>query len=345
MRELYDWVPWFTELAKSIADCEPSDLAARAHRIPWKTDGSIVQLLNYGNDNIDPFSFIYTLAANCTKNQRVRLCESVSSEFALSTPPPEDSDDAFIFPQGYALNTLFHSKGDGNPNVLWRLFRSASQGAAFIDAEDFRDALNIKQVALHKLTQTLFLANPCEFLPLDDSTKKLLPNPNTRINSWADYQTALSNIRTLFPGCALYEANLVAYLRHSGTFSTVGLRVFQVSTNVNNDGEDKWNEFEAKNAVWTGGPGGGASWDAFKSGTEPSKRYPLREPEPGDLILVRTARHGRAIGITFRNGYVSEFSSEGRLHVVWINRLSTADLLSSRQSFGLSRAIQIKEKL
>ena len=344
MKELYDWVPWFTELAKCIADCEPSDLAGRARRIPWKTDGSTSPLLNYGDRHIDPFSFLYTLAANCTKKQRMRLCESVQTEFALSAPPPQDSEDAFIFPQGYPGNTLFHSGDDGNPDLLWRLFRSATQDAASVDAEHFRGALSIKQVGLHKLTQTLFLANPSEFLPLDDSTKKLLPDPNTRINSWADYQTALSEIRTLFPGCALYEANLVAYLRQSGAFSTNRQSIFQVSTNVYNDGEDKWNEFDAENAVWTGGPGGGASWTEFESEIEPKIPYPLRDPEPGDLILVRTARQGRAIGITFRNDYPNEFSSEGRLHVVWLNRTSVAGLLGNPRSLGLSRAYEIADK-
>ena len=346
MKELYDWVPWFTELAKNIADGEPSDLAGRAHRIRWKIDGGTSPLLKYGDRNIDPFSFLYTLAANCTRKQRMRLCESVQTEFALSTAPPKDSEDAFIFPQGYPGNTLFHAGDDGNPDLLWRLFRSATQDAASIEAEDFQGALGIKKVGLHKLTQTLFLANPCEFLPLDTSTRKLLPDPKARIDSWADYRAAVSEVRGSFPGCSLYEANLIAYLLHStsGAFSTIGQNVFQVSTNVYNDGEDKWSEFEAENAVWTGGPGGGASWDAFKSGTEPNKSYPLLDPEPGDLILVRSARQGRAIGIALRNDYVNEFSSEGRLHVVWLNRLSVANLLSNPRSFGLSRAYEIADQ-
>ena len=344
MRELYDWVPWFTELAKSIADGEPSDLAGRARQLPWKADGATSPLLNYGDSNIDPFSFLYTLATSCTKNHRKLLCESVQNEFALSTPPPKDSDDAFIFPQGILLKTLFHHDGDGNPELLWRLFRTACQGGASADGDDFRDALAIKGVGLAMLTQALFLVNPNEYMPLDDRTKVLLANPATKVDDWTNYQSAIDEVRSSFPGCTLYEANLVAWLLFSGRISTIGQNVYQVSTNVLNDGEDKWNEFETENAVWTGGPGGGANWDEFKSGTEPNKWYPLQEPEPGDLILVRTARQGRAIGITFRNDYVNEFSSAGRLHVVWLNRLTVADLLSNPRSLGLSRAYEIADK-
>ena len=273
MKELYTWVPWFTELAKSIADGTESDLAQRARRIPWRTDGNTAKLLDFGDGNIDPFSFLYTLAANCTKKQRMRLCESVHREFALSTPHPEDSEDAFIFPQGFLANTLFHSGGHGNPGLLWRLFRSASQGIASIDPDDFQGALDIGQVGLKKLTQALFLANPNELLPLDDSTTRLLPDPNTKVGNWSDYLAALNEIRGSFPGCTLYEANLVAYLLYSGTFSTIGQNVFQISTNVYDDYVDKWPEFEDESAVWTGGPG-------------EKRPYPLKEPVPGDLILV-----------------------------------------------------------
>ena len=148
MKELYDWVPWFTELAKSIADGKESDLARRARQIPWKTDDSTSPLLNFGDHNIDPFSFLYTLAANCRTNQKMRLCESVHSEFAISTPPPRDPDNAFFFPQGMLMNTLFHYGGDGNPELLWRLFRAACEGTSSINADDFRGALNIRNVPL-----------------------------------------------------------------------------------------------------------------------------------------------------------------------------------------------------
>jgi len=266
------------------------------------------------------------------------MCESVQSVFALSTSPP-DSDDAFIFPQGTLVNTLFHSGSDGNPDLLWRLFRAACQGAASIDAADFRGALEIRNVALPKLTQTLFLVNPSEFLPLDDATRRLLPNPSTKVDNWDSYQAALTEVRDSFPGCTLYEANLVAWLCHSGTFSTLGKNAFQVSTNVYGDGADKWDEFNSESAVWTGGPRSGIGWDDSSPATE--LKYPLKEPDPGDLILVRNAAHGRAIGLVYRNDYADKVSSKARLHVVWINRRTVSDLLTFSLGWGFRKAPNI----
>ncbi len=61
MKEIYAWVPWFTELAKKIADESQQDLADAAREVPWKKDGTNPALLNYGDNFIDPFSFFYTL--------------------------------------------------------------------------------------------------------------------------------------------------------------------------------------------------------------------------------------------------------------------------------------------
>ncbi len=339
MKELYSWIPWFAELAKSIADGTESDLVQRAHKVRWKADESESRLLSYGDHYVDPFSFLYTLAATFATKHRVGLCESVQSVFALSTPPPH-SDDACIFPKGALVNALFHSGNDGNPDLLWRLFRAACDGAASINAADFRGALEIRNVGLPKLTQTLFLMNPSEFMPLDDRTRMLLPNSSIKVDNWESYQATLDEIRNSFPGCKFYEANLVAWLIASGEFSTVGQNIYQVSTNVDNDASDKWPEFETENAVWTGGPGQ-VSWEEFVSGTKVDSQYPLEEPKPGDLILIRYAGQGHAIGLVYRNDYTKELSSKARLHVVWINRRSVSKLLDNPRNLGFSHARKI----
>ena len=62
MKEIYNWAPWFRELAKKISDGGPTFLADRAKRVEWRNDEKIQPLLTYGEENIDPFSFLYTLA-------------------------------------------------------------------------------------------------------------------------------------------------------------------------------------------------------------------------------------------------------------------------------------------
>ena len=60
MKEIYDWVPWFRELAEKIADGGERDLIDKAKRVAWSDNDKAPPLLRYGDDNIDPLSFFYT---------------------------------------------------------------------------------------------------------------------------------------------------------------------------------------------------------------------------------------------------------------------------------------------
>ena len=172
MKEIYDWVPWFKELSQKIANNSESFLIEKAKKVKWKPDGSNPSLINYGNENIDPFSFIYTLAGhNGSSKQRSRVYESVIREFEIQTKLPEfDNEDAFIFPKPPLVNTLFHRDGVGNPKLLWRLFRDATKGTSAVEPDDFNGALKIGRVEIAKLSQALFLINAHEFLPYDQAT-------------------------------------------------------------------------------------------------------------------------------------------------------------------------------
>ena len=35
MKEIYDWVPWFTELSRKIAAGDPRELVDRARQVTW----------------------------------------------------------------------------------------------------------------------------------------------------------------------------------------------------------------------------------------------------------------------------------------------------------------------
>ena len=303
MKDVYAWIPWFDELCGKIAEGGESELARRAHEIEWKKEGNVSPLLNYGDHNIDPFSFLYTLAAGCRYTEgRKRLCASVGEVFGLAAEVPVEVEDSFIFPMGVPQNSLFHYGGQGNPSLLWRLFSSARQGADAVSAEDFDAALAIGGVGFPKLTQTLFLINPSEFMPYDGGTRKLLVDADPGARDWEGYNSAVGRFREAFPGCGLYEVNLFAFLFGAGGLS-LGSAAYQVSTNVYADKKDRWDEFVEANAVWTGGPGGGIGWDDYAEDSTPSWVYPLKSPESGDLVLVRYGGQGRGIGVVYRNGY------------------------------------------
>ena len=63
MKEIYDWVPWFRELGERIASGGEGSLVDKAKALAWKPDGSESALLKYGDHNVDPLSFFYTLAS------------------------------------------------------------------------------------------------------------------------------------------------------------------------------------------------------------------------------------------------------------------------------------------
>ena len=324
MSETDDWAPWFRELARKIAEGGEQYLIDKAKQVAWRVNDKESSpepygLLRYGDENIDPLSFFYTLASRSKPGEnREPLYASVAEAFNMTRRP--SLDDRFILPTPTPQNTLFHERGKGDPHLVWKLFREAVEGIGSVTPDDFERVLKIGRVGTRKLTQSLFLVNPEDFLPFDDQAKPLklfdsvvLPSNWARYQiTWTKYRNWIDEVRTSFPGCWLCEANLIAYLLTLPNFSVQQNNWFQVSTNVFNDGTDRWDEFESNNFVYTGGPGG-------------DKGYHLDEPNPGDVILVRFGRtEGRGIGMVHRNDYQEGFHKDRRLHVVWLNKMPGA---------------------
>ena len=316
--EMYAWVPWFHELAKSIADGTPGQLAERARRVEWRRDGSESPLLKYEPHNVDPFSFIYTISANCgALESRTRVIGSVSTVFELKAKLRIDLDDAFYFPQGLPQNTLFHDGKGGDPELLWELLRDALQGIDSLRAEKFDRALEIKGVGIAKLTQALFLINAHEFAPYDKSTRSRVGSASSASPDWSLYRRAIDEMRAAFPGCELYEINLFAYLTRSKQIR-VGPNTFQVSSNVFGDNVDRWDDFDRQSSVFTGGQAPGTE---FGRDDGPfSNAYPLDAPDRGDVMLARCGGKGRGIGIVWNNDYRTQLAAESRVHVIWLNK-------------------------
>ena len=340
MKEIYGWVRWFRELAQKIESEGRDFLIERAKKVDWNKNSKSPSLLEYGDENIDPFSFFYSIAVRSrTAESRTRIYSSISEVFGICDLGNLERDK-IIIPTPPAIAALFHDDGEGDPDVLWNLFRNAVSGVESTVAGNFEQALAIQEVGITKLTQALFLVNPEEFLPFDErilddrklslgiSTLKSTELKSAEKIGWKQYRKELRQIKGAFPDCLPYEINfLVAnWWKEKKNFG--GERqCFQVSTNVNGKkkGEDFWEDFRQNNCVYTGGRGSGMGWD--ESGRDDNRRrYPLRDPRKGDIVLVRyRRREGRGIGVVYKNDYRRKLAADSRIHVLWLNK-STAEL-------------------
>ncbi|MDE0692461.1 MAG: AAA family ATPase [Gammaproteobacteria bacterium] len=328
MKEIYTWVPWFRELGRVIADGDPDDLVRRAKATQWSEgdDSAPISLFRYGDENVDPFSFVYTLASRCgSLASRTRICTSVEDVFGLDASMPVDDDDAFIFPQGTPQNTLFHMNGAGNPPLLWRLFQDAVRGVSSVSDAHFSEALGIGNVGTAKLSQTLFLVNAADFIPYDKTTALFRADAPSGSPDLATYRESIAQLRGRFPGCETWEINLFAYLVWSGKLK-VGANAFCASTRLNRADTEFDEEFFKNNWIRTDGPGSHDYWvgppkNDTRSGTS---HYQLDDPEPGDLILLGRGSDGRGVGVVTGNDYSASETPDGndRIHVVWINKQS-----------------------
>ncbi|MCY3689492.1 MAG: AAA family ATPase [Gammaproteobacteria bacterium] len=341
MKEIYDWVDWFKELAQVVDEVGENGLIERIKSIDWGSveDGTHFRLLNpeYGDENIDPLSFFYTLAMRNSTNLRSIVYKSVKEEFSLTTPlPPFELSDAWIFPTPQArANTLFHLEGRGDPVLMWKLFRDARKGFAHIRESDFNDALQVNGVKRNKLTQTLFLINPLEFAPYDDTMVPLVREIEPEPFDFRKYQQVLKKLRITFPGCDYCEINLFAYGRKDFLASS-DQQIFQISSRVHgSNGGDFWHkEFSGNNWVRTGGP-------------KSIKRIynDLPKPKPGDVILVRSGMEGRGIGVVHKNDYKEDFlenwDDSAKIHVVWVNKATSNLEASGNTAIAFSYAYAI----
>ena len=322
MKEIYDWVDWFRKLAKKIEAGGEAYLIEKANAVEW---GSNHSLLNYGDENIDPFSFFYFLAQKNTSNQREPVYESVNEVFAIADNPPETGyGSTYIIPTPSPnAAALFHDGQNFNSDLLWKLFRQAVKDKPDVQAEDFHAALNIPYVGVIKLTQCLFLINPRCFISIDNSFPNFtsIKGQVEKQKGWNVCLEAIDGTKPNFPRCHLYEIARVYYLLQR-KYITLRRNFYQISTNCYDDGNDYWNDFKTNNWVYSGGPASGQPWGNAEVGTG----YPLTKPKQGDIILVRTGRtRGRAIGIVDHNDYAEPngLNEKSRIHVLWINKSET----------------------
>ncbi len=319
-------MPWFNELAQKIAEGGPGYLVPRAGKIPWTAGGAIgSSALTRLGEEIDPFSFFYYLGSKgWDAKSLTRVHTAIASQCALKTEITGYPKHGFYYP-GSARNALFHRKGDGNSDLLWRLFRTALLEPKSVEPDDFDKARTIFDVGVAKLTQALFLINPRVFLPCDGESAFAFFGRNATVMDWVTYRRESEVVQRLFPGCMPYEINTASYMLLK-ELRDKEYQVWHSSTLVKGQsGPDYWDDFRSNSWIYHLGPGAKQSRQ-------------LHLPKLGDVVLVHTGmKRGRGVGIVHRNDHVEDWNSDQRLHVVWMNKQDAA-LVGNARRGAFSRA-------
>ena len=323
----YSWVPWLRELSTKIAEKGEKDLVKKARAIEWTSDK--LPLLQHDDKNIDPLSFLYTLARKRSEDSFKSELQSVHEKFHIEESECPDSPP--YIPYSLGVNTLFHKDGKGDPDLLWRLFRQAAKEAPAVQENDFNDALDIPGVAMTKLTQTLFIVNPCHFLPADGSNE-VLPESKfkEKVTNYQEYDARMKAIKDLFPSCEPYEINTFLCEQMSEKpLITKESNFFHINSDIKGDKQDYWEKsktlpegtktFKENHVVYTGGE----LQDARPEADRGSPNV-IKTPKRGDIIVVRfRGSEGRGIGVVERNGYSpGGWSRDESISVYWINKKS-----------------------
>ncbi|AYQ56584.1 5-methylcytosine-specific restriction protein McrBC [Bathymodiolus thermophilus thioautotrophic gill symbiont] len=228
--DIFAWVEWFSELAKNIGKKNQDTLSVSINKAIENKGQSIIKFEAY-----DPFSFFYYLAQKNTINQRKLFFQEVDRVFNINSPLPDFNDgDCWMFPTPLPnAIVLYQLKDKYDPDLLWRFFQQIISIKNFDELEtkakdeefinNFEKVLNLTNVGVPKLTQTLFLINSNIFLPIEKVLKPIANKlegsnvnaeknikqlqKNIEQNGFSEYLKIMQKIRALFPDKKLYEIN------------------------------------------------------------------------------------------------------------------------------------------
>ena len=309
MKEMFDWVPWFNELARKIADGGQQYLEDRAEEVDWQGASPLASA-----DVINPLLFLSAVANESEKvESRNRVFASLAEVFEIHPLQTAVSRDVWHFPRCLRLFQYDNPDDPANEAAVWRLLRGAVSGS--LDAETFESACGrLRNISWAKLTTMLVLIDAASHLRLSKGYPEAYGVRNVDGEpSWTEYQSRIEEARANFPGCELYEIEMFARLQSSRNEGGQNLVV---------RADRCW--IATTNASW--GTQVGDQWSEFRENywvrVENSAAYPVDRPEPGDLMLVRYGDNGRGIGVVYRNDYGEERNPEGRIHVLWLNKRS-----------------------
>lgn len=149
---------------------------------------------------IDPFSFI-ALILKHGEEKRNQLIQNLSDLENLNLETPSDySGVPNVLPLGAWLFAYAKERQNSDIKTLWKLFVAIHRSEEL--EQLFNSALEIKQTAIGKLSQMMFMLFPSKFFPLDGQTEDWLIENNILSSKkkflWVDYKAVLDELAERF---------------------------------------------------------------------------------------------------------------------------------------------------
>ncbi len=175
----FSWIPIYKEIAEKLLGYEKRQdeligIVKDLDRKDWKPvstedqdkNGEPIEL-----EEIDPFTFLASFNRGDAEKEktninRIEIVQYLKEHWKLTKSIPNDFDGIpVVFPmRSWFFGYKKDRKGKDIP-LLWDLFKEALNGK--ITKDTFNSVLNIKQVALPKITMGLFWIRPNQYLNMD----------------------------------------------------------------------------------------------------------------------------------------------------------------------------------
>ncbi|WP_395090938.1 McrB family protein [Armatimonas sp.] len=198
----FTWIPFFEELAERVLTYrnrqeELIGLLQKLHgqgRKVTTLDDRDASGSSFPLTVQDPFTFFSHFCRGITFANKKDIFSDLKAEWGLESPVPTDLRGV---PEVNNQRAWFFSyeshRAPTDLDALWDIAEQAIQGAEAITESAWRNALEVRQVGLAKLTMGFFWLNPEEFLPLDQNVRGYLRRAGVTVPD----PITLSQYRTL----------------------------------------------------------------------------------------------------------------------------------------------------
>ena len=248
------WTPFFEELLSVI--CEKYDsktLVEIFHKIFHQASGDKIQ---DGDEEalieIDPLTFIAYFNRQEKLQRKLDYCHKIKETLNLKAQPPQDFDG---IPQFSNQNSRFfphkREREDDVIPCLWQFAKALNENR--ITNEIFARTLDIKMVAIAKLSQICFICKPNSYLPLDKNTimhleSLSLSNEAKNVlneTTFSAYQKLISKAKELVPHQNFSQLSAHAYSKDSTLLTTPEILV-KIDAAIKDWGWDSCEEIAEK---------------------------------------------------------------------------------------------------